>query len=80
MFRCIYRSYVNRVEYLSMCLEGKKFTTEWNYWCLFRVYMLNQKPRLNQFYKESYGRFDPDTNGRDFCSLGWVDYMKMSQL
>ena len=27
---CIYRSYVNRVEYFSMCLEGKKITTEWN--------------------------------------------------
>ena len=42
--------------------------------------MLNQKSCLNQFYKESYGRFDPDTNGRDVSSLWWVDYMKMSQL
>ena len=25
---CIYRSYVNRVEYLSMCVEGKEFTME----------------------------------------------------
>ena len=76
---CIYRSYVNRIEYLSMCLEGKEYTAERNCWCLFRVSVLNQKPGLNQFYKESYGRFDPDTNGRDVCSLGWVDYMKMSQ-
>ena len=25
---CIYRIYVNRVEYLSMCVEGKEFTME----------------------------------------------------
>ena len=25
---CIYKSYVNRIEYLSMCVEGKEFTTE----------------------------------------------------
>ena len=27
---CIYKSYVNRVEYLSMCVEGKEFTTKWS--------------------------------------------------
>ena len=77
---CIYRSWINGVEYLSMSLEGREFTPDRNCWCLFRVSVLNQKPGLNQFYKESYGRFGLDTNGGDGCSLGWIDYMKMSQL
>ena len=53
-----------------MCLEGKEFIADQNCWCLFKVSVLNQKPHLNQFYKESYGRFDPNTNGGDVVVLG----------
>lgn len=76
---CIYRSWINGVEYLSMCLEGRDFLQDRNCWCIFRVSVLNQKQGLNQFYKESYGRFGPDIEGGDGCSLGWIDYMEMSQ-
>lgn len=83
----VYQSSVNGVEYLSMCLESKD--TEKNTgtvmlppdrscWCLFRMSVLNQKPGMNHMQRDSYGRFAADNKSGDNTSLGWNDYMKMS--
>ncbi|KAL1301091.1 hypothetical protein HN51_045724 [Arachis hypogaea] len=79
----VYQSSVNGVEYLSMCLESKDtdktvMLSDRSCWCLFRMSVLNQKPGLNHMHRDSYGRFAADNKSGDNTSLGWNDYMKMS--
>ncbi|CAN6459650.1 unnamed protein product [Victoria cruziana] len=78
----VYQSSVNGVEYLSMCLESKdteKSTMqEKSCWCLFRMSALNQRAGSNHMHRDSYGRFAADNKSGDNTSLGWNDYMKMS--
>ncbi|XP_051137065.1 uncharacterized protein LOC127255534 isoform X2 [Andrographis paniculata] len=82
----VYQSVVNGVEYLSMCLESKdteknSLTTDRSCWCLFRMSVLNQKQKPgngNPVHRDSYGRFAADNKSGDNTSLGWNDYMKMS--
>ncbi|GAB2275447.1 hypothetical protein Dimus_010204 [Dionaea muscipula] len=81
----VYQSSVNGVEYLSMCLESKDtekstlLLSDRSCWCLFRMSVLNQKPGLNHMHRDSYGRFAADNKTGDNTSLGWNDYMKMSE-
>ena len=79
----VYQSSVNGTEYLSMCLESKDtektvILPDRSCWCLFRMSVLNQKPALNHMHRDSYGRFAADNKSGDNTSLGWNDYMKMS--
>ena len=79
----VYQSSVNGVEYLSMCLESKDtektvLLSDRSCWCLFRMSVLNQKPGSNHTHRDSYGRFAADNKSGDNTSLGWNDYMKMS--
>ncbi|GKU87297.1 hypothetical protein SLEP1_g1720 [Rubroshorea leprosula] len=81
----VYQSSVNGQEYLSMCLESKEskdtektVVSDRSCWCLFRMSVLNQKPGLNHMHRDSYGRFAADNKSGDNTSLGWNDYMKMS--
>ncbi|GAB4854597.1 hypothetical protein Ancab_023179 [Ancistrocladus abbreviatus] len=80
----VYQSSVNGVEYLSMCLESKdtekntSAASDRSCWCLFRMSVLNQKPGMNHMHRDSYGRFAADNKSGDNTSLGWNDYMKMS--
>ncbi|KAL0311759.1 UNVERIFIED_CONTAM: hypothetical protein Sradi_5575200 [Sesamum radiatum] len=81
----VYQSVVNGVEYLSMCLESKdteknSLMSDRSCWCLFRMSVLNQKPGngSNHVHRDSYGRFAADNKSGDNTSLGWNDYMKMS--
>ncbi|KAL8496954.1 hypothetical protein ACS0TY_020584 [Phlomoides rotata] len=81
----VYQSVVNGVEHLSMCLESKDteknpLMTDRSCWCLFRMSVLNQKPGngANHVHRDSYGRFAADNKSGDNTSLGWNDYMKMS--
>ncbi|KAF7817264.1 ubiquitin carboxyl-terminal hydrolase 7 [Senna tora] len=79
----VYQSSVNGVEYLSMCLESKDtdktaMLSDRSCWCLFRMSVLNQKPGSNHMHRDSYGRFAADNKCGDNTSLGWNDYMKMS--
>ncbi|KAI4337302.1 hypothetical protein L6164_015735 [Bauhinia variegata] len=79
----VYQSSVNGVEYLSMCLESKDtdktvMLSDRSCWCLFRMSVLNQKPGSNHMHRDSYGRFAADNKSGDNTSLGWNDYMKMS--
>ncbi|EPS70552.1 hypothetical protein M569_04205, partial [Genlisea aurea] len=81
----VYQSVVNGVEYLSMCLESKdtektSLVADRSCWCLFRMSVLNQKPSsgANHVHRDSYGRFAADNKTGDNTSLGWNDYMKMS--
>ncbi|KAF5461398.1 hypothetical protein F2P56_017502 [Juglans regia] len=79
----VYQSSVNSVEYLSMCLESKDtektvILSDRSCWCLFRMSVLNQKPGSNHMHRDSYGRFAADNKSGDNTSLGWNDYMKMS--
>nr|GLL17342.1 uncharacterized protein LOC109172306 [Ipomoea trifida] len=78
----VYQSSVNGVEYLSMCLESKDtektLISDRSCWCLFRMSVLNQKPGMNHVHRDSYGRFAADNKSGDNTSLGWNDYMKMS--
>ncbi|KAL0394282.1 UNVERIFIED_CONTAM: hypothetical protein Slati_4394400 [Sesamum latifolium] len=80
-----WKSVVNGVEYLSMCLESKdteknSLMSDRSCWCLFRMSVLNQKPGngSNHVHRDSYGRFAADNKSGDNTSLGWNDYMKMS--
>ncbi|KAI3468007.1 hypothetical protein Pfo_024670 [Paulownia fortunei] len=82
----VYQSVVNGVEYLSMCLESKDtekntLMSDRSCWCLFRMSVLNQKPGngSNHVHRDSYGRFAADNKSGDNTSLGWNDYMKMSE-
>ncbi|KAF1865155.1 hypothetical protein Lal_00004529 [Lupinus albus] len=79
----VYQSSVNGIEYLSMCLESKDtdktvMLSDRSCWCLFRMSVLNQKPGSNHMHRDSYGRFAADNKSGDNTSLGWNDYMKMS--
>ncbi|XAR70992.1 Ubiquitinyl hydrolase 1 [Bertholletia excelsa] len=78
----VYQSSVNGVDYLSMCLESKDtektLVSDRSCWCLFRMSALNQKQGLNHMHRDSYGRFAADNKTGDNTSLGWNDYMKMS--
>ncbi|XP_021277599.1 uncharacterized protein LOC110411667 [Herrania umbratica] len=78
----VYQSSVNGQEYLSMCLESKDTekasSADRSCWCLFRMSVLNQKPGSNHMHRDSYGRFAADNKSGDNTSLGWNDYMKMS--
>ncbi|XWS17832.1 hypothetical protein CRYUN_Cryun33cG0102100 [Craigia yunnanensis] len=78
----VYQSSVNEQEYLSMCLESKDtektVVSDRSCWCLFRMSVLNQKPGSNHMHRDSYGRFAADNKSGDNTSLGWNDYMKMS--
>ncbi|KAG6643781.1 hypothetical protein I3843_08G010500 [Carya illinoinensis] len=79
----VYQSSVNGVDYLSMCLESKDtektvILSDRSCWCLFRMSVLNQKPGSNHMHRDSYGRFAADNKSGDNTSLGWNDYMKMS--
>ncbi|TYH69524.1 hypothetical protein ES332_D05G062500v1 [Gossypium tomentosum] len=78
----VYQSSVNGQEYLSMCLESKDtdktVASDRSCWCLFRMSTLNQKPGSNHMHRDSYGRFAADNKSGDNTSLGWNDYMKMS--
>ncbi|XP_024544379.1 uncharacterized protein LOC9654920 [Selaginella moellendorffii] len=79
----VYQSSVGGVEYLSMCLESKdtektSSSSERSCWCLFRMSVLNQKPGLSHMHRDSYGRFAGDNKSGDNTSLGWNDYMKIS--
>ncbi|KAF3779789.1 Ubiquitin carboxyl-terminal hydrolase 13 [Nymphaea thermarum] len=78
----VYQSSVNGVEYLSMCLESKdtekSAVQEKSCWCLFRMSVLNQRAGSNHMHRDSYGRFAADNKSGDNTSLGWNDYMKMS--
>ncbi|XP_047329533.1 uncharacterized protein LOC124932866 isoform X2 [Impatiens glandulifera] len=78
----VYQSSVNGVDYLSMCLESKDtektLGSDRSCWCLFRMSVLNQKPGMNHMHRDSYGRFAADNKNGDNTSLGWNDYMKMS--
>ena len=78
----VYQSSVGNTNYLSMCLESKEteksLPTERSCWCLFRMSVLNQKAGQNHMHRDSYGRFACDNKSGDNTSLGWNDYMKMS--
>ncbi|CAL0319148.1 unnamed protein product [Lupinus luteus] len=79
----VYQSSVNGVDYLSMCLESKDtdktvLLSDRSCWCLFRMSVLNQKPGSNHMHRDSYGRFAADNKSGDNTSLGWNDYMKIS--
>ncbi|OUZ99845.1 MATH [Macleaya cordata] len=78
----VYQSSVNGIEYLSMCLESKdtekSIVADRSCWCLFRMSVLNQKAGFNHMHRDSYGRFAADNKSGDNTSLGWNDYMKMS--
>ncbi|CAH9127329.1 unnamed protein product [Cuscuta epithymum] len=78
----VYQSSVSGVDHLSMCLESKDtektLITDRSCWCLFRMSVLNQKPGMIHVHRDSYGRFAADNKSGDNTSLGWNDYMKMS--
>uniref|UniRef100_A0A1J3FRS1 Ubiquitin carboxyl-terminal hydrolase 12 n=1 Tax=Noccaea caerulescens TaxID=107243 RepID=A0A1J3FRS1_NOCCA len=78
----VYQSVVNSQEYISMCLESKEtektMVSDRSCWCLFRMSALNQKPGCSHMHRDSYGRFAADNKSGDNTSLGWNDYMKMS--
>ncbi|XP_058112078.1 uncharacterized protein LOC131255390 [Magnolia sinica] len=80
----VYQSSVSGIDYLSMCLESKdtdkssSVVPDRSCWCLFRMSVLNQQHGLNHMHRDSYGRFAADNKSGDNTSLGWNDYMKMS--
>lgn len=78
----VYQSSVNGIDYLSMCLESKdtdkSVVTERSCWCLFRMSVLNQRAGMNHMHRDSYGRFAGDNKSGDNTSLGWNDYMLMT--
>ncbi|XVE98392.1 hypothetical protein REPUB_Repub03eG0102800 [Reevesia pubescens] len=49
-------------------------------WCLFQILVLNQsqRPGLSHMHRNSYGRFNRVNANGDDTTLGWTDYMKMS--
>ncbi|KAL6013438.1 hypothetical protein ACLOJK_003936 [Asimina triloba] len=81
----VYQSSVAGIDYLSMCLESKDtdksaaaVSPDRSCWCLLRMSVLNQQHGLNHMHRDSYGRFAADNKSGDNTSLGWNDYMKMS--
>ncbi|KAG0473404.1 hypothetical protein HPP92_014759 [Vanilla planifolia] len=80
----VYQSSVSGVDHLSMCLESKEtdktLLPDRSCWCLFRMSVLSQRPSgTNHVHRDSYGRFAADSKGGDNTSLGWNDYMRMSE-
>jgi hypothetical protein len=79
----VYQSIVNDVDHLSMCLESKDAekpsTLERSCWCLFRMSVQSHKEKGgSHMLRDSYGRFSADAKTGDNMSLGWNDYMRMS--
>ncbi|KAG7572172.1 TRAF-like [Arabidopsis suecica] len=78
---CVYLSVVNEQEYLSMFLDSsdteKTVLSDKSSWCLFSM-SAYQKPGCTHMNRESYGRFAADNKSGDNTSMGWNDYMKMS--
>ncbi|XVE71506.1 hypothetical protein DITRI_Ditri10aG0156300 [Diplodiscus trichospermus] len=76
---------VKEVECLSLFLEAievhkcdKCAAFDKSSWCLFRISVLNQSPGLNHMHRDSYGRLNWVNSSGDNNTLGWTDYMKMS--
>jgi hypothetical protein len=78
----VYQSSVSGVEHLSMCLESKdteKATIgDRSCWCLFRMSVMNDTIGKAHMHRDSYGRLAADNKSGDNTSLGWNDYMKMT--
>lgn len=81
----VYQSIVNNESYLSMCLESKDSDKNTNgertCWTLFRMSVLPVQPTGGKpTFRDSYGRFaaKADKTGEN-TSLGWNDFMPMSQ-
>lgn len=79
----VYQSTVNDVEYLSMCLESKDAdkspASDKSCWCLFRMSVISHKEKGgSHMLRDSYGRFASDARTGDNTSLGWNDYMPIS--
>ncbi|CAG9460218.1 unnamed protein product [Pedinophyceae sp. YPF-701] len=79
----VYQSVVAGSDHLSMCLESKDGeranVPEKTCWCLFRMTVHNQEDPKKHMHRDSYGRFTSDSASGDNSSLGWNDYMPMSQ-
>lgn len=80
----VYQSSVSGVDHLSMCLESKdtdkSLLPDRSCWCLFRMSVLSQRPAgTNHVHRDSYGRFAADNKCGDNTSLGWNDFMRMSE-
>lgn len=83
----VHKTKVNEVEHLSLSLEVDDFeahkcarcaTLGRSSWCLFRISVLNQRPALDHMHRDSFGRFNWVSSNGDNKTLGWTDYMKMS--
>ncbi|GMH39219.1 hypothetical protein BSKO_07117 [Bryopsis sp. KO-2023] len=78
----VYQLTVEGTDYLSLCLESKdpdkSEVGERTCWSLFRISMLNQQAGQHR-HRDSYGRFTADSESGDNTSLGWNEYMKMSE-
>jgi hypothetical protein len=48
-------------------------------WLLFRMSVLNQQQGGKHRYRDSYGRFAADSKSGDNTSLGWNDFMPVSE-
>jgi hypothetical protein len=48
-------------------------------WLLFRMSVLNQGKGGKHRYRDSYGRFAADSKSGDNTSLGWNDFMPVSE-
>ncbi|XP_020579486.1 LOW QUALITY PROTEIN: uncharacterized protein LOC110024083 [Phalaenopsis equestris] len=80
----VYQSSVSGADHLSMCLESKDtdktLLPDRSCWCLFRMSVLSQRPAgTNHIHRDSYGRFAADSKCGDNTSLGWNDFMRMSE-
>jgi hypothetical protein len=80
----VYQSTVAGVDYLSLCLESKDTerssgAVDRTAWCLFRLAVQPQSEDGGKtVHRDSYGRFASDSRGGDNTSLGWNDFMRMS--
>ena len=79
----VYQSNVAGTDHLSMCLEtkdGEKSTgSDKTCWCLFRMSVLSHKDGGGQhMVRDSFGRFACDAASGDTASLGWNDFMLMT--
>eukprot|EP00976_Prorocentrum_cordatum_P080228 1183895-Prorocentrum_minimum.AAC.5 len=78
----VYVSSVGGVEHLSTCLESKDTEKATNgdrsCWCLFRMTVMNETAGKSSMHRDSYGRFAADNKSGDNTTLGWNDYMKMT--
>lgn len=79
----VYQSTVGGSEFLSVCLESKDTektgSTDRTCWCLFRLAVQPQSEDGGKVvHRDSYGRFAFDSRSGDNTSLGWNDFMKLS--